>query len=171
MVIWVTGLSGAGKTTVCTALRETLKGRVPGLVVLDGDAVRQAISFDLGFREEDRVTQITRIQRLAKMLSDQGLTVLVAALYSHPELLAWNRENISDYIEVYLRVSLGALRQRDAKHLYDGSREDVVGVNIEWQEPAAPDIVFDTDFFESPAILAKRIIAAAPRLAELVGQS
>lgn len=171
MVIWVTGMSGAGKTTVCHALWEALDRRVPGLVILDGDAVRQSISFDLGYEEKDRVTQITRIQRLAKMLSDQGLVVLVAALYANSELLAWNRHNIDAYIEIYLRVSLEALQKRDAKSLYSGTRPDVVGVDIPWNEPVAPDLILDTDEFELPGVLAQQIIDLVPALAERVDRT
>ena len=88
MVIWVSGLSASGKTTLCNAMWRLLKSQAPELVLLDGDVIRAVFSNDLGYREEDRVVQITRIQNLAKLLSDQGLVVLVAALYANHSLLA-----------------------------------------------------------------------------------
>ena len=75
MVIWLTGLSGSGKTTLCNSLWDLLKPDLPQLVLLDGDAIRSALGERLGYKEPDRVVQITRIQNLAKMLSDQGLVV------------------------------------------------------------------------------------------------
>jgi adenylyl-sulfate kinase len=168
MVIWVTGLSGSGKTTVCNALWELLKPRLPHLVLLDGDSVRQALGDGLGYREEDRVVQISRIQSLAKMLSDQGLVVLVAALYSSPKLMAWNRQNITHYFEIYLEASLESLKERDYKGLYKGATEgsipNVVGMDIPWHVPEAPDLVISTERLESPEALAQQVVAAIPDL-------
>lgn len=169
MVIWVTGLSSSGKTTLCNALWERLKPERPELVLLDGDAVRMAFGGGLGHREEDRVVQITRIQNMAKMLSDQGLVVLVAALYANPELLAWNRGNIGRYFEVYLKASLETVRQRDNKDLYakadSGDMSDVVGVDIPWHAPESPDLIIDCDAGESVDLLASRVLSLAPGLA------
>ncbi|MBM4339189.1 MAG: adenylyl-sulfate kinase [Deltaproteobacteria bacterium] len=168
MVIWVTGLSGAGKTMLCNALWGLLKIHKPELVILDGDAVRAAFGNDLGYREENRITQIKRLQGMAKILADQGLIVVVAALYAHPELLAWNRENLFDYFEVYLEVSLEALRLRDSKGLYagaaDGEIKNVVGVDIPWHAPIASDLIINTNHPKRPERLAEQVIAAIPRL-------
>ena len=121
VVIWITGLSGAGKTSLCDALGRMLKPCLPQLVRIDGDAVRQLFGDALEHTEADRKVQIGRIQRLAKMLSEQGLVVLVAALYCHPDLLAWNRTNLTDYFEVYLDAPLDLVERRDNKGLYAGA--------------------------------------------------
>jgi len=158
-VVWVTGLSGAGKTTVSHALRARLRREGETAVCLDGDVIRAAMGDGLGYRENDRRVQISRLQALARYLSAQDLTVIVAALYSHAELLDWNRRNFPRYVEVYLRASLDALRRRDAKGLYAG-RPDVVGVDIPWYAPATPDVVLDTDELRPPDELAAAIVAA-----------
>jgi len=174
MVIWVTGLSCSGKTTLCNAIWRLLKPELPELVMLDGDAVRETLDTGLGYREEDRVVQISRIQKLARMLSVQGLVVLVAALYSSPRLLAWNRDNIEDYFEVYLEVSVEAAMQRDQKGLYrgalNGTMQDVVGVDIPWHVPQSPDLTINTDDPEKPEVLAQRLIVNIPRLAQTQGK-
>jgi adenylyl-sulfate kinase len=170
MVIWVTGLSGSGKTTLCDAIWESLKPGMPELVSLDGDAVRAAFGGGLGYKEEDRMVQIGRIQQLAKILSDQGLVVLVAALYSHPDLLAWNRENIKGYFEIYLETSLQTLQDRDGKGLYKGAQSgeipNVVGVDIPWNSPESPDLVINNDNPRPAEELARQVVAAIPRLSE-----
>jgi len=167
-VIWVTGLSGSGKTTLCDAIWRSLKPVVPQLVLLDGDAIRIAFGGGLGYREEDRVVQINRIQNVAKILSDQGLTVLVAALYSNPELLGWNRQNLKNYFEIYLEASLETLRARDGKKLYamaeSGEMTNVVGVDIVWHAPDSPDLVFDTSNPTTPGEMARKVIGAVPGL-------
>ena len=168
MVIWVTGLSGSGKTTLCNRLWELLKPNMPELVSLDGDLVRKAFGRELGHREEDRVVQITRMQKLARMLSDQGLVVLVAALYANHELMAWNRRNIKGYFEVYLEASVAALELRDTKGLYKeaiaGKIRNVVGVDIPWHPPENPDLVFNTDNPEKPEVMAQKVISGIAAL-------
>lgn len=130
MVIWVTGLSGAGKTTLCRAMEAILRPRLPGLVMVDGDAVRALFGHDLDYSEASRVRQIKRLQALAQFLSDQGLAVIVAALYASPELLRWNRDNLQPYFEVYVQAPLDLVRGRDSKGLYGGDAQDVVGLDI-----------------------------------------
>lgn len=168
MVIWFTGISGAGKTTLCAELYQRLKPAMPELVLLDGDAVRAALGGDLGYTEADRVVQISRVQRMAKLLSDQGLCVMVAVVYANPDLLKWNREQIKDYVEIYLRVSMDTVKRRDPKGIYaratDGLTSNVVGIDIPWHEPVDSDLVLDADAGDPPHVMAERVLAAVPAL-------
>ncbi|MBO89841.1 MAG: hypothetical protein CMP14_10000 [Rickettsiales bacterium] len=93
MVIWLTGISGAGKTTLAALIRDNFKGCLPEMVLVDGDEVRELFGHNLGYKEEDRYRQIERIQKLAHMLDRQCMIVVVSALYAHPRLLEWNRDN------------------------------------------------------------------------------
>lgn len=168
MIIWVTGLSGAGKTTLCSALYDIMKPHIPQLVWLDGDAVRKAFGNDLGYSEKERQTQLKRLQNLTKILSSQGTIVLVAVLYSHPEFLKWNRENFSEYFEIYLSVALDVLRQRDEKGLYTGSIKNVVGLDVPWYPPENPNLKIEVDYKTPPQKLALEVISATPKLAALM---
>src|SRR6185312_10670360 len=94
MVVWLTGISGAGKSTVANVLYDRLKPVIPGLVLIDGDTIRELFGQSLGYHEEARHEQIGRIQRLARFLALQDLHVIVAALYCHPSLMQWNREHL-----------------------------------------------------------------------------
>lgn len=168
MVIWITGLSGAGKTTVCKAILRIAKDTIPEMVLLDGDIVRDIFDDQLGFTESDRMRQIKRIQRLARELDAQGLVVLVAALYAHPDLLAWNRENFENYFEVYLDAPLELVQQRDPKGLYAkaraGTMDHVVGLDIPWHVPSDPRITVRMTGLETPQAVALQIIEAIPEL-------
>jgi len=168
MIIWVTGLSGAGKTTLCTAMRDLLKPQLPELVILDGDVVRAAFGHNLGYSEGDRIMQVRRLQAMAKVLAEQGLAVIVGVLYGNADLLAWNRANLPEYFEIYLRASLDTVSARDTKSLYAkakaGQEHNVVGIDIDWQEPASPDLVLDANNPLPPLDMARRVAVAIPRL-------
>ncbi len=158
MVIWITGLSGSGKTTLATALYKAMKPRLPALVRIDGDEVRALFGNSLSFSESDRRLQIQRIQSLAAMLDGQGLPVIVAALYAHPDLLAWNRDHFSNYFEVYIDASLDLVRSRDPKGLYAkaqaGKISHVVGMDVPWHAPDNPHMtVVATDDLDTTAVV------------------
>ncbi len=168
MVIWITGLSGSGKTTLATVLYEAMKPALPTLVRIDGDEVRALFGNSLGFTESDRRLQIQRLQSLAAMLDGQGLTVIVAALYAHPELLAWNRDHFSGYFEIYLKASLELVRSRDPKGLYakadSGEISDVVGVDIPWHAPDTPHMTVKAGDDLDTGTVVRDIMACLPSL-------
>jgi cytidine diphosphoramidate kinase len=165
----MTGISGAGKTTTCEAIVDMLKPAMPELGLVDGDVVREVFANDLDYSEPSRMRQIQRIQSLAKVMDAQDFVVLVAALYSHPDLLAWNRANFSSYFEVYLDASLDLVRGRDPKGLYAkadaGLMEHVVGIDVPWHPPLNPDLTIKASNNETPETVARRVIAAVPHLA------
>ena len=169
MVIWLTGLSGAGKTTISQILYQRLKPRMPELVVLDGDMIRNSLSTDLGFTEEDRVRQISRVQRLAGLLSTQQIVVIVAVVYANAELLEWNRRNLPQYLEVLVDAPLEIVQARDPKGLYGrmarGETSNVVGIDLPWHRPARPDLIIDTTLGPTAEDAARVIAMAVPQLA------
>jgi len=172
MVIWITGMSGSGKTTLAVALRNLVKPAHQHTVLLDGDAIRAAFGSGLGYSEPERVTQIQRIQNFAKVLADQELIVIVAALYAHKDLLTWNRHNFPGYFEVYLEASKALLKRRDQKNLYSKARfgeiKDVVGIDIPWHAPENPDCLFKADSETDPGEMARQVVQKIPALAEVL---
>lgn len=148
MVIWLTGLSGSGKTSISRCLLPYLRMKYGSIIHLDGDIIREIFGNDLAYDVASRATQIKRIQTFAKFISSQNIPVLVSALYSSPELLAWNRENFINYLEVYVKAPLDVLRKRDTKGLYSKVsgqfQQNVVGVDIAWNPPINPSLVIDS---------------------------
>jgi adenylylsulfate kinase-like enzyme len=171
MVLWITGLSASGKTTISKAFLEISKDSEVPKVFLDGDSVRELFGGDLGYDEESRIKHIKRVQRLAKFLTDQGLDVVVAALYSNREILAENRKLFDKYFEVYLKADIEFLRLRENKSLYSKAQRNeirnVVGIDISWQEPIMPDLILDTNFLSEPSALATKILTALRQKLEL----
>ena len=144
MVIWIIGLAGAGKTTIAKALYTRLKTEDRATVMLDGDAIREIFAGDLGFTLEDRRRNGWRICRMCKYLDDQGINVVCATLSQFHEQQDWNRENFSQYFEVYLEVDMNVLIRRDQKGLYSGALagkiSNVVGVDMPFPRPISPDL-------------------------------
>jgi len=170
MIIWLTGLSGVGKSTLCEALDQLIRPKFPGLVVLDGDVVRSAAGNDLSHSEEDRIVQFYRLQGLARALTDQGLIVIVAAVYNNKELLASNREVLAKYFEVFLEAPLELVVARDAKQLYAqakiGKMSDVVGIDIVAHKPTKPDLVLDASLELPPTEMAAQVVSRIPWLGD-----
>lgn len=148
MVLWIIGLSGAGKTTLSKLVHNRLKPTTSNLVLLDGDVLRALFGNDVDHSIEGRLKNAERLSQLSKFLSDQGIHVIAAVLSIFPEWQMWNRENISDYSEVYLKVSMDVLEKRNEK-LYlpalQGKLKNVVGVDIHFPEPINADLIIDNN--------------------------
>ena len=161
-VCWLTGLSCTGKTTLSKAIYNEAKKEDIGVVLLDGDQVRSAFGSDLSYTVDDRIIQFKRLQNISKILSEQGLLVIVAALYSTEKLLFWNRGNFNNYFEIYLTASTATLNKRDIRGIYDSASnrkfENVVGKDIPWIVPKNPDLIINTDDDPDPAISASEIL-------------
>lgn len=150
MVIWLVGLSGAGKTTIGRELHALLKAREPNTVFVDGDEVRAVFKHDRGpdaYTLEGRAKNAERMAELCAWLDRQGMNVVCCCLSVFEETRAWNRETYSRYFEVYVSTPFDVLVERDSKGLYGaalrGETENVVGVDIPFTPPAAPDLVVE----------------------------
>lgn len=144
-VYWVTGLSGAGKTTITTELVERLRRGGFQVVHIDGDIVRNMLGNDLGYDLKDRITNAYRIARLCQFLQEQGLIVVCSTMSLYSEVWEWNRNNLHSYKLIYVKVDQEVLRKRDQKGLYsgveNGESSNVVGVDLPFQEPDEVDLI------------------------------
>lgn len=149
-VYWITGLSGAGKTTIGTLLYEKLKGTKDNVVLLDGDALRNTIATDLGYTQGDRHESAERNMRLCKLLADQGIDVVCCTICMFEDIRQWSRENNKNYREIYVKVPLDVLKQRNQKGLYEGRTDELVGFGVGMEEPQHPDCILINDGSKSP---------------------
>lgn len=154
MVIWLIGLSGAGKTTVGRLLYQRLKPRHPSMVFLDGDILRDVWGDSLGHTIGARAVNAHRISHLCRVLDQQNIHVVAAVLSAFPQWQAWNRAQFSRYYEVFLDVPMAVLRQRDSKGLYAraerGEIDNVIGVDLDFPRPANADLVIDGVYVTAP---------------------
>jgi sulfate adenylyltransferase subunit 2 len=147
--LWLTGLSGAGKSTIARGLAAALRARGRRAEVLDGDAVREHLSQGLGFSRADRDTNVRRIVFVADLLARNGVVPIVAAISPYREARDAARAQIGAFVEVYVRCALDTVVQRDVKGLYAravrGEIAQFTGVSDPYEEPLVPEVVVDTD--------------------------
>jgi bifunctional enzyme CysN/CysC len=146
MVIWFTGLSGAGKSTIASLLEDLLRARGRHTFLLDGDEVRAGLNRDLGFTETDRVENIRRIAEVAKLMTEAGLIVLVAAIspFRSDRRLARGLMPEGEFVEIFVDTPLEECARRDPKGLYRralaGELANFTGLSSPYETPASPEI-------------------------------
>lgn len=144
-IYWVTGLSGAGKTTVCIPLIEHIRSLGRPVILLDGDQLRAIFGMtDTDYTRNQRRDVALRYSLLAKSLADQGVDVVIATISMYREVYAWNRENFAKYKEIYLDVPVDELKRRDPKKIYEraelGEITNVAGLDLQVDIPQNPDV-------------------------------
>ncbi len=148
VVVWITGLSASGKTTVSKHLVGMLTEVQPS-ILLDGDELRGALGVVGNYSREQRVELAKSYFKLAKLLANQGFVVVVAALAMFNEIYTWNQENQENYFEVFLNPPVDELFKRDPKGLYarfrSGIEKNVAGLDLKVDFPDGPDLIFSSD--------------------------
>jgi adenylyl-sulfate kinase len=146
--LWLTGLSGAGKTTIAVELERELLARGVRVERLDGDTVRQGLTRDLGFSKADRDKNIERVTFVAKLLSRNGVGVIASFISPYRAARDHARQETTNFIEVYVAASVETCAARDVKGLYAkalaGEIKDFTGVNDPYEAPLSPEITLNT---------------------------
>ncbi len=167
LVIWLTGLSGAGKTTIATKIIERDKAAGYPSVLFDGDRLRALFAEHMGHDRDQRRQLALTYGRLCKEVSVRGVDVVCATISMFHEVHEWNRDNLPGYLEIYIKVPLAELKRRDPKGLYRraaaGELSDIVGIDVPAQEPLAPDLTLENCGEVTPDIAVEAIWALIQR--------
>jgi len=150
VIVWLIGLSGAGKTTIGRPLTERLKDEWGEQVVyLDGDDLRDIWGDKLGHTVEARRVNAHRISHLCKLFDNNQIHAVASVLSIFPDWQEWNRSQFSSYFEIYLKTEVETVSARDPKGIYrnafNGKEKNVVGLDIEFPEPSNPDMTIVND--------------------------
>ncbi len=146
MVIWIIGLSGAGKTTLAKEVVRLARQHVPNIALVDGDDLRAVWGDNLGHSLSERKKNADRLNRLCSYLEQQNIHAVAAILSLFEESREWNRTHLKNYYEVFIKTPLADLRQRDPKGLYAKAEQGEIklpGINLPFSEPAKPDIIIN----------------------------
>jgi bifunctional enzyme CysN/CysC len=149
-VVWFTGLSGAGKSTIANAVEQRLHGLARHTYLLDGDNVRHGLNKDLGFRDADRVENIRRVAEVARLMADAGLIVLVSFIspFRAERDMARGLMEPGEFVEVFVDTPLAIAEARDPKGLYRKARrgelEHFTGIDSPYEAPERPELRLDT---------------------------
>lgn len=148
-VLWFTGLSASGKSTVADAVAEKLIKRGLKIERLDGDIVRKSLTKDLGFSKEDRDENIQRVTFVAKLLSRNGVGVIASFISPYREVRKKIREETTNFVEVFVKCPLEVCEKRDPKGMYKKARageiKNFTGIDDPYEEPENPELVLNTD--------------------------
>ena len=150
VIIWFTGLSGSGKSTIAHALESTLHNKKIRTYVLDGDNIRQGLSKDLGFSDRDRTENIRRVGEVSKIMMEAGIIVLTAFIspFMKDRQIVRKLVGEGEFIEVYCDASLKICESRDTKGLYKKAREGKVqeftGISSAYERPENPELVINS---------------------------
>ena len=170
-VYFFTGLAGAGKTTIGGLFYERLKKKSPDAILIDGDQARLAAGHSTAAGTvllEDRYTTQARKAgafesfQACKRCAEQGRDVVICSIAMYTEVRTWNRENIENYREIYIKVDRDVLLRRNQKGLYTAGK-DVVGMDIPFDEPKRPDFVIENNGRETPEAIVTRLEEALGR--------
>jgi len=149
-VIWFTGLSGAGKSSLANQLSQALVKEGHKVSILDGDVLRQKLSHDLGFSDEDRIEHMRRVIALSKQQLEDGMFVITALISPFKEMRELARQTIGQeqFIEVYVNTPLSVCEERDTKGLYQKARlgliKQMTGIDSAYEAPTNPEVTIDT---------------------------
>jgi adenylylsulfate kinase len=160
-IIWFTGISGAGKTTLSLLLKKELEKKCGHVEFIDGDVVRDFFENDLGYSRKERILNVKRIAFAAMLVAKNGTNVIVANIAPYYEVRDFIRKHIPDYIQIYLKVSTDEVIKRDVKGHYkkynEGKINNLIGVDDNYDIPRNPDLTVDTEL-ESESDSLKKIL-------------
>jgi adenylylsulfate kinase-like enzyme len=144
VLFWITGLSGSGKTTLAKKIFPFIKKKYGPSVHLDGDNLRQILNLH-GYTFKDRISNSEKFTKIAKFLTDQGLNVVFSLVGLMDKPRAWNRKNIINYVEIYIKSDVKKIILKNKKKIYR-NKKNIVGLNIQPQFPKKPDIIIENKF-------------------------
>ncbi len=154
VTIWMTGLSGSGKSTIAKRIEKKLFDRKKLAYILDGDNIRHGLNIDLGFSKDDRLENLRRIGEVSKLFTDLGAITIVSFISPYISDRARIRKSLKEgeFIEVYIKCSLEECEKRDVKGLYkkarNGEIKNFTGIGSEYEPPINPELVLDTELYD-----------------------
>ncbi|MBO5032039.1 MAG: adenylyl-sulfate kinase [Lachnospiraceae bacterium] len=166
ILYWITGLSGAGKTTIGNRLFYELREANENVILLDGDMLKEIVDDTVSYSDKDRRNRAMKYAKICRLLTNQDMIVICCTIAMYDEVRNWNRRNNKRYVEIFLDVPDDVLRSRDQKGLYsgyaDGKIANLAGADIEVEFPKNPDLRINNDGSEAIEAIVQKILDFTP---------
>ncbi len=153
-LIWVTGLSGSGKSLLAIKIKKNLKKKNINSILVNGDDLRKIFNLNK-FDKKSRLRYAKSYSMFCKQITDQGTNVIIATIAMFEDVRKWNRKNIKNYYEIYLKTSYKLIKKRNKKKLYLSKINNVIGKDIKPELPKKPDFIFKNNFKNNSQLNAK----------------
>ena len=155
ILFWITGLSGSGKTTIAKRILPFIERKCGATVHLDGDNLRNILEL-YGYSFTDRLSNSRKFTKIAKLLTDQGINVVFSLVGLMNKPRNWNRKNIKNYIEIFIKSDVSKIIASNKKKIYR-TKKNLVGINIKPEFPKKPHIIIDNSFKQSFDIIERNL--------------
>ena len=156
VLFWITGLSGSGKTSLAKKILPSIIKKYGPTIFLDGDSCRKILNLN-GFTFEDRLSNSKIYNKLTKFLTDQNINVVFSLVCLIDKERNWNRKNIDNYLEIYIKSEIVEIKKVNKKKIYK-KKKNIVGIDIKPEFPKKPDIVIENNFDKSLEELKKQLL-------------
>ena len=155
-LFWITGLSGSGKTSIAEKIKNKIAKKYGITVTISGDELRQIFNYDK-FSRNKRLQYAHNYSKLCKLITDQNVNVIISTVSLFHKVRSWNRSNIANYIEIYIKADLDTIIKKKKKFFYRGNYRNIIGKNIKAELPKKPDIIIENNFKKSVKELSKEL--------------
>ena len=156
-LIWITGLSGSGKSEIGKLILPMIKKKIGQTILINGDDLRNIFKL-YGYTKKDRLENAKKFYGLYKLITDQGINVIFCVVSMFDAVRSWNKKYINNYIEIYIKTELKKIIQQNKKETYFNNKKNVVGIDIKPELPKNPDITITNDFKKNTKEISKILI-------------
>ena len=166
ILFWVTGLSGTGKTTIAEKIKNDISNKYGPTVIVSGDDLRKIFNLKK-FSRKDRLAYALSYSKFCKCITDNKINIILSTVSMFHKVRKWNRTNISNYVEIYIRSDINKIIKQKRKFFYKGNYKNIIGKNIKAEYPKSSHITIKNNFNKSVNVLAKELIKKINKIIKL----
>ncbi len=157
ILFWITGLSGSGKTTVAEKIKKKISNKFGPTLTISGDDLRQLFNYR-SFSRKDRLNYALSYGKFCKYITDKNVNVIFSTVSLFNKVQNWNKSNINNYIEIYIKADINEVIKKKKKFFYRGNHKNIVGKNLKAEFPKKPNILIKNDFTKPLDKLSKELM-------------
>jgi len=157
ILFWITGLSGSGKTTIAEKIKKNISNKFGPTLTISGDDLRDIFNYKK-FSRKDRLVYALSYGKFCKYITDKNINVIFSTVSLFNKVRKWNRLNINNYIEIYIKSDIKEVIKKKQKFFYKGNYKNIVGKNLKAEFPKSPDIIIKNNFTKSLSKLSKDLL-------------